>query len=248
MDIPQLSPGCVHVWPISSVAEPSELEILASLLNKDDIERAARFHFERDRAAFVTYRAALYALLASYLGVSPGEVQLRYGPYGKPMLDTAGPTPIRFSVSHSGAFALLAFAVGREIGIDIEHKRSVDFLGLAERCFSERERATLAEASPEGRADVFYEFWTCKEACIKADGRGLSLPLDEFSIVRVATPSPWREIVLSPGSSLPPEMHVRILDAYPGYAAAVAGNGAGWAVRALEPLKTHNLKSGVFQA
>jgi 4'-phosphopantetheinyl transferase len=80
---------------------------------------------------------------------------------------------LQFNVSHSGDVVLLGFAL-RNLGVDVERRQDgVDFAGLAKTSFSQMEQDTILALTPEKRASLFYEYWTCKEACIKADGRGL---------------------------------------------------------------------------
>ena len=69
---------------------------------------------------------AVRALIARYAGATPESLQIVAGPHGKPMLANGlspGGAPLRFNLSHSGGTTLLAFALGVEVGIDIEHAR-----------------------------------------------------------------------------------------------------------------------------
>ena len=74
---------------------------------------------------------------------------------------------------------------------------------------------------------------SCKEACIKADSRGLGVSLAQFEIVRNGSGSPWRGVSVMPGSTLAADTRVRVLDAGANYSAAVAARGADWDVRSL---------------
>src|SRR5205807_4072981 len=102
----------------------------------------------------------------------------------QPLLPATGQgADLRFSVSHSEDVALLAFARGREIGVDIEAIRAdADYCGVAQSFFSRQEQETL-RALPAGRqCEAFFACWSRKEAYIKARGMGLSLPLDQFDV------------------------------------------------------------------
>ena len=101
------------------------------------------------------------------------------------------------------------------IGVDLEIVRPLeDAALLAEECFTEQERRDWAESGPESSDQAFLWRWTRKEACVKALGLGLSLPLGSFSAggragpshVTVPTPSGSRELTLlsveTPGQSV----------------------------------------------
>jgi 4'-phosphopantetheinyl transferase len=52
---------------------------------------------------------------------------------------------------------------------------------VADRFFAPSEAAWLRQTPAERRWETFLDFWTLKEAYIKARGLGLNLPLDEFA-------------------------------------------------------------------
>ncbi|WP_376708217.1 4'-phosphopantetheinyl transferase superfamily protein [Bradyrhizobium cenepequi] len=49
--------------------------------------------------------------------------------------------------------------------------------------FSPGEIEALRDLAPRDFVDRFFDHWTLKEAYIKAKGRGLDLPLDQFSML-----------------------------------------------------------------
>ncbi len=232
--VPNLDTHGVHVWQISTAAPSPGLERLAGILSPDERDRAARFHFERDRRSFSVCRALLRKFLACYTRTDAVQIRFSYGPNGKPELEHPRLPELRFNVSHSGELALLAFALGRDVGVDVEFMRELDFAALAETSFSRAERVTVLARPPVSRARLFYRYWTCKEACIKADGRGLSVPLDGFSIETVAGEPHWRRATVQAPNALPEGMRVRVLGARPGYAAAIAAVGPDWDVRRID--------------
>lgn len=224
--VPPLETGVVHVW--RAALEPAPVEAGLDVLSPDERERAARFHFERDRARFTACRALLRRLLGGYTGLAPEAVAFGYGAYGKPYVEQdAG---VRFNLSHSHGAAMLAFA-RQEVGVDVERIRAdLDLAGLARTCFSTEERERIFSRPPEERAGAFFDYWTAKEACIKAEGGGLSIPLPRFSIMERGE---LAEAVAEPGVAMR-NWSVRKLAAGPGYRAAVAACGAGWKVLELE--------------
>jgi len=90
---------------------------------------------------------------------------------------------IRFNVSHSQGLAAFAFALDRELGVDVEQIRE-NFGGeqIARHYFSPDEVAELMSLPPETRAEAFFLCWTRKEAYIKARGEGLYISLASFSV------------------------------------------------------------------
>ncbi|MGB8782755.1 MAG: 4'-phosphopantetheinyl transferase superfamily protein [Terriglobales bacterium] len=172
----------VDVWKVDldESAKGSE----ASFLSADEIVRADRFHFEKDRIHFIRCRGALRSLLARYLTLPAEEIRFEYTASGKPHLGAEqNPSSLQFNVSHSAGMALIAVGGRHRLGIDIEKIRDdVDTAALAERFFSVRERTGLRALPSHLRARAFFACWTRKEAFLKATGDGLSFPLADFSV------------------------------------------------------------------
>lgn len=149
------------------------LPLARSWLSEDELERAARFRFEKHRDRYLRGRGMVRALLAARLGKSPRELAFSIGEKGKPRLVGPGPG---FNLSHSEDRAVLAVGDVRDIGVDIErYDRCVDVDGLARRCFRESEIAWMGAFPPAERHRAFFRIWTAKEARMKASGEGFSL-------------------------------------------------------------------------
>lgn len=177
-----LGVGEVHLWVLHLEASEEEFDRARCWLSEDEIARAERFRFDRHRRAFVLGRAALRALLGSYLGTRPQQVCFTYGPQGKPALADAS-CSLRFNASNSGELAACAFMRGCEIGVDVEQHRPVrDLEHIAQRFFSAEEAAEVLELPVAEKDAAFFNCWTRKEAYIKALGGGLSIPLDSFQV------------------------------------------------------------------
>jgi 4'-phosphopantetheinyl transferase len=164
------------------------LETAAPFLSDDELERAARFHFDRDRNRFAVGRALLRQLLAEYTGFPAETIRFAYGPFGKPSLPDAD---ITFNVSHSHERAVFAFSRGLEIGIDVEkiNPRRSD-REVAEQFFSALEVEELFALPAVDQERAFFTCWTRKEAFIKARGEGLNLPLQDFDVTLTPDASP----------------------------------------------------------
>lgn len=89
----------------------------------------------------------------------------------------AGMAGAYVSISHS-AGAVACAAAGVPVGIDVEGlARPRDHLALAETVHGTAQREHLAALPPDARALPFLQWWTLKEAWLKARGQGLDFAL-----------------------------------------------------------------------
>jgi 4'-phosphopantetheinyl transferase len=166
--------------------DPGHAEIAGALreLSSDERERANRFVRPIHRNRFVVARAFARRVLAQYLDVSPSAIRFDYGENGKPQLGANPATgKVHFNVAHSGNRAVMAVSQSSEVGIDLEEiLPKPNCLQIAGRFFAREEYQALAALDGEDRLRAFYRCWTRKEACLKAIGAGLSIPLDSFAV------------------------------------------------------------------
>ncbi|HKY45037.1 MAG TPA: 4'-phosphopantetheinyl transferase superfamily protein [Pyrinomonadaceae bacterium] len=179
-----LQGGEIHVWRVDLAQPEDVVQQFRSTLEDDEIHRADRFHFEKDRRAFTVSRGFLRHVLGLYLATRPEALRFTYGPYGKPALNGEHKNcSLRFNMSHSRAVGLVAVTEAKELGVDVEYIRS-DFASedIARRFFSPHEVAAFNALGNDLRVAAFFRCWTRKEAYIKAIGRGLSQPLEGFDV------------------------------------------------------------------
>ena len=225
----ELSSNEVHVWLTKLNSLTRHAQQMAQCLNEDESVRAQRFHFEQDKARFIVCRGALRTIIGCYLHIEPSGVRFSYGPHGKPYLEeTVGDSTFRFNLGHSNDIALCAFTRCREIGVDIEYIRDLpDADQIAYRFFSADEIATLHALPASQRRQAFFNCWTRKEAYIKATGKGLSQPLDQFEVSLAPTePASLRSVKGAPEEAS--RWSLKALTPASGYAAALAVEGHNW--------------------
>jgi 4'-phosphopantetheinyl transferase len=208
----------VHVWHALTDVHRLDFDPL-EFLSPDERQRMERFRFGTDSRNFLFCRSMLRMLLASYLGTSPAELRFAYSAHGKPSLSVPADN-LQFNVSHSHGAVLYAFSRGRRIGVDVELIRhDLNAEEIATRFFSPAEQIEIAR-SPD-KYDAFFHCWTRKEAFVKARGEGLSCPLDSFD-VSVSPDGDEVSLTTRPDSLEAQGWHLRSLNSFPGYAAAVA--------------------------
>ena len=216
--------GEVHVWHTGLESEDTARQ-LEPLLSPDEIQRANRFRFAEHRRRFVIARGCLRKLLSAYLQNDAGELVFTYSGEGKPSLDFRHQTDLRFNLSHSGEIAAFAFALGRNLGIDVELiRRDVDVDEIPKRFFSCAEQEVLKTLQGEGKFQGFFNCWTRKEAYVKAVGSGLSLPLRDFD-VSLRPGDEARLLATRPDQSLASRWSMASLDFGKEYAGAVIVEG-----------------------
>ncbi len=229
----------VHVWYCSVAHAP--IEELSCLLDSEEQARADSFIFNKDRNQFIAARGTLRQILGGYCGRDPAAVCFEYGKQGKPTLKNiaAGDIAVgsesykglvdldlRFNISHSFDTVLLVFAVGQDVGVDVEYMDDrIDILDLTRSVFSQEEQQMLDAYIPEQRLRRFFQLWTAKEAYIKMLGGGLSISLQDFTVKLQSETLPSRVHTVEEGL-LP--CTIEHLSLPGGYMGAVAAQTSGW--------------------
>lgn len=214
----------VHLWRIALDAEPAPP---GAWLSPDEQQRAAKFHFDRDRRRWSCARAGLRAVLGRYLGAHPAALRFVYDAYGKPSLGGGVADAPHFSLSHSADLAVVAVGRTPWLGVDIEWRRPcADALAIARRYFARSEYLALERLAPADRLRGFYACWTRKEAYLKAVGRGLSEPLDGFE-VSVAPDEPPRLLAVDGSTAAAAPWRLYLVEPAPGYSGTLAVRADG---------------------
>ena len=108
----------------------------------------------------------------------PAEAQIfAENQWGKPYLKDR--KDIHFSLSHSGVWAVCAVS-DENVGVDVELPRCN--MAVAKRFFRPEELEGLDALDRYHQSDALNRLWTAKEAFLKMLGKGLTLPLDSFTV------------------------------------------------------------------
>ena len=180
---PTLTKSEIHIWCANLKLTTEEAATLSQYLAADERKRAERFKFEIHRHRFIAAKGTLRKILGKYLEISPEKIKFSAGPHGKPYLDKSINQELLFNSSDSQNLALYAVVLNHEIGVDVEYIRE-DFASkeVAQRFFSPYENQVLQGLPEAQKTTTFFACWTRKEAFIKALGKGLSYPLDQFDV------------------------------------------------------------------
>jgi 4'-phosphopantetheinyl transferase len=157
------------------LSEAAWADYLSQMPQKTQM-KVSRFFRWQDRQASLFGRLLLQEGLKR-LGFRNGVLeQIRENQYGRPYFE--GNTD--FNISHSGQIVVCSLIEGGRTGIDVEAVREIDFASLGRYMTAEEWRNINRS---KDRLREFFRIWTRKESLIKADGRGLSIPLEDIGTI-----------------------------------------------------------------
>jgi 4'-phosphopantetheinyl transferase len=156
--------------------DPLVFEGLMNCVSSEKKERLKRFYRRED-----TLRGLFADLLSRHMimqktGLENEEIFFTTNEYGKPFLKDR--EDIQFNLSHSGVW-VVGVIDHQVVGIDVERIQEID-LDISKNYFSPDEHEDLM--SKADKFDYFFTLWALKESYIKILGKGLSHPLNAFSI------------------------------------------------------------------
>ncbi|MGF7149063.1 4'-phosphopantetheinyl transferase [Sphingomonas zeicaulis] len=169
------------MWLVSLPVAPSPT--LLQLLSIEERQRADRFRTAALRQRYIAAHAGLRLLAARCFGGAAGAEQVVRDARGKLQLRCG--VNAQCSISYAADQALIGISEGSAIGVDAENLRPIDDAAeLMELHYTPAERAALRALTQAGKAidHAFLAIWVRKEACVKALGKGLAIPLTEVEI------------------------------------------------------------------
>lgn len=182
-----ISSNEVHLWLIDeqAVEEAKVLTDYYAIISADENKRLSEIKSSKRKQQFLITRVALRYILSFYINhLLPTDIQFTVNRFGKPALEDKF-NNLQFNLSHTDGKILIGVTKERALGVDIEYmNKSRDTLKIAEHYFHSKEwNVNLMQDNlyPDyEQVKHFYKLWTLKEAFIKAEGRGLFLPMDLF--------------------------------------------------------------------
>jgi len=180
----KLGESRIDLWHVllDKAVELGVEEEYRALLSPEELRREQRLRVESARLQFLVGRALVRTVLSHYTGADPRLWEFRQNAFGKPAVKSPAGLALEFNLSHTRGLAVCAVTRRAAVGVDVEDcRRAANYTGLARRYFAPSEAAALESLPPAQQPGVFFQFWTLKEAFLKARGVGLSMPLDSFA-------------------------------------------------------------------
>ncbi|MGG4264552.1 4'-phosphopantetheinyl transferase family protein [Peribacillus simplex] len=166
----------IYGLKINNTIPRDQINDLCNYISTERKNRIEKLHFDRDKIYTLFGELLIRYLLGEYHNVKKDQINFIKSKYGKPFLTNG---IFNFNISHSGSYVVCAIS-SDIVGIDIERVNPSIDLQLAESVFTRSELKRIENNYDP--VDTFFELWTLKESYIKAVGKGLSIPLNSFSV------------------------------------------------------------------
>jgi phosphopantetheinyl transferase len=176
----------LRVERVSALVVEAEAQGL-SWLSEEEAARLAAMSSARRRGEFIGGHWLARVVASESTGTRPQDWLLSATASGAPELRWHGTDDrhgMHVSLSHSGDSVAVAIAEFR-VGVDLEcTARDRDWLALADFTFAPEESEQLRLLPEPDRRDLFFSYWTLKEASGKRDGTGVRLSEAKMQFAR----------------------------------------------------------------
>jgi 4'-phosphopantetheinyl transferase len=134
---------------------------------------------------YIMSHGILRYILSHYTKQYPKDIEFTHNEYGKPFLKNSN---IYFNMSHSHNMVSYIVALNQRVGIDIEmHDNNLNVQELASLVLTSGESQYLSSLNSKEKFALFYHLWTKKESLIKANGQGLSYPINTIEAIALSS-------------------------------------------------------------
>ena len=167
----------IHVWFCcpDEITDQSKFDSYLSILSSEEREKYQRFHFDKDRHSYLVSHVLVRKTLSRYCEVLPEKWQFTFNQHGKPKISPEIQCPnLKFNLSHADGMSACVVTLESDCGVDVEsihRKNKLD--AIAQRMFAGKELEVMLNSNGENKQKHFFNFWTLREAYVKALGTGL---------------------------------------------------------------------------
>ncbi|MEZ0129386.1 4'-phosphopantetheinyl transferase superfamily protein [Flavobacterium sp. LBUM151] len=109
------------------------------------------------------------------------NLEIQYNQYHKPFFEG---NQVYFNISHAAEIVICAITNVAAIGIDIEKIKDIEIDNFK---INMTDAEWIKIAFSENKMETFFDYWTQKEAVLKAIGKGQSINLKSFEIIENKT-------------------------------------------------------------
>ncbi|MCP4698958.1 MAG: 4'-phosphopantetheinyl transferase superfamily protein [Gammaproteobacteria bacterium] len=138
-------------------------------------DKIARFKRWQDRHASLFGKLLLQQGLTNTGHSMQCLERLRYEEHNRPFIDASAD----FNISHSHEYVICVIAGEGRAGIDIEHIRPIALEDF--QTYMTHQEWAAIKTAPQPY-EKFFDYWSIKESVMKADGRGLFIPLPDIEV------------------------------------------------------------------
>lgn len=182
----ELAENDIHLWllPFDTRAGQDCLKKNRDvILHREEMRRFNRLKVDRVKVEYLSSRILLRFLLSLYTELPAAGIEIIADEMGRPFFYHQGlRLPLYFSLSHTRNFICCLLSRREKAGCDIEGKKPRKYqTALYRYLFSEEEFSFCQQLPKEEQQHFFFTSWTLKEAFIKAQGKGLRIPLTSLS-------------------------------------------------------------------
>lgn len=144
------------------------------------IKKIKKYKRWQDAQLSLLGRILLFKCIREQYNLLLEEKDICYNEYMKPFFEG---NPVYFSISHSGEIALCAISDNAPIGIDVEKISEVK-IDIFRHYILDTEWNKIIRSGDTHEA--FFDYWTQKEATLKAFGSG-QIDLKSFEVINTST-------------------------------------------------------------
>lgn len=172
----------ISIVKISDLSE-DEIKKISRFISERKRNKIKKFHKKEDKLRGIFSELLIRKMIIKELKIKNKDIIFEVDKYGKPFLKDR--EDIYINTSHSGEYVIGAVD-NKPIGVDVEMIKKMEVNGIIEKLFTPREQDYILDngklITSSECIERFYEIWTLKESFVKCIGRGLSIPLNHFSI------------------------------------------------------------------
>ncbi len=184
----------IKVWFVSPqvFSHSSSYERFHGWLSPNELETYRKFRFEKDQHTYLIAHALLRAALSRCRAIEPSRWMFRTNAYQKPfVLEPSDTCDLHFNLSHTDGMVAVAITRAGQVGIDVE-TLSQDQIGIeiVQEVLSEDEYHDYLLQQPPDQHKRLLQYWTLKEAFVKATGLGITAGLKNHAFDLSGHPHP----------------------------------------------------------